>query len=77
MIKTEEQTNKNSCLNKAKAREPIFVLRGQDKLAPVLIKMWVELAALHGCPVEKLAAAERTLNSINLWALSHKTKFPD
>lgn len=36
----EERTNPNSCLAKASPNEPVFVLRGQDILAPDLIDLW-------------------------------------
>ena len=40
MSKTEELVNPNSCFNKAAADEPIFVLRGKDERAAVVIRFW-------------------------------------
>jgi hypothetical protein len=33
------------CFEKAADDEPIFVLRGQDVLAPMVVEYWAELAA--------------------------------
>lgn len=40
MIKREELLKPTSCLNKALADEPIFVLRAHDKLAPAIVRQW-------------------------------------
>lgn len=42
MIKAQELSDPNSCLNKAAADEPIFVLRAKDCLAPGLVKEWAD-----------------------------------
>ena len=42
MIRTKELFNPNSCLNKAKDDEMLFVLLGRDPAAPVAIRAWVE-----------------------------------
>lgn len=36
----------DSCLAKAKENEPIFVLRAQDALAPVVVVFWIMLLLL-------------------------------
>lgn len=41
MIKSEELTNPNSCLNKAKCDEMCFVLLGRDSAAPAAVRKWV------------------------------------
>lgn len=40
MIKSRELTYPASCLNRAKADEPLFVLRANDPLAPDLVRDW-------------------------------------
>lgn len=48
MIKRDELRSPASCLNKAQADEPIFVLRGHDPLAPQVIRLWAAMAGgLH------------------------------
>lgn len=39
-IKSVEMIEPNSCLNKADANEPIFVLRANDSAAPSTVRMW-------------------------------------
>ena len=41
MRKNEELTNPESCLNKAKPGEKIFVLLGRDVAAPAAIQAWI------------------------------------
>lgn len=65
------------CLGKAKNDEPIFVLRGQDRLAAVLVDMWAELAALHGCDSVKVADAYNVAKAMRDWQRTKKSKFPD
>lgn len=45
MIKIEEDTNQESCFNKAQPNEPVFVLRGQDMVAGDVVRYWAYLAA--------------------------------
>lgn len=40
MKKQQELFNQNSCLNKAEDDEPIFVLRANDELAPIVVRLW-------------------------------------
>lgn len=39
-IKRDELANPNSCLNKAKDDEPIFVLRANDETGPEVVEAW-------------------------------------
>lgn len=43
MMKKDEITNPNSCLNKAAPDEMIFVLRARDECAADTIRYWVAL----------------------------------
>lgn len=47
----------DACLKKVGDKEPIFVLRAQDKLAPHLVRIWARKARKHGAPWEKVKAA--------------------
>jgi hypothetical protein len=46
MIKAIELARPYSCLNKAAADEPIFVLRAHDPLFGAIVRLWA--AAAHG-----------------------------
>lgn len=41
-MKYQELANPNSCLNKAKDDEWLFVLLGRDLSAPVAVRAWIE-----------------------------------
>lgn len=41
MNKSDELANPSSCINKAAPDEPVFVLRGNDELAPDIVRAWV------------------------------------
>ena len=41
MLKKDELTDPNSCLNKAKDNELVFVLLGRDPATPEAIRAWV------------------------------------
>jgi hypothetical protein len=43
-LKQDELRNPRSCLNKALADEPIFVLRAKDPLAPQTLRLWAAMA---------------------------------
>jgi len=42
MIKRTELTHPNSCLNRARDDEMVFVLIGRDKAAPAAIREWIK-----------------------------------
>jgi hypothetical protein len=48
MIKREELTNPNSCLNRAKDDEMTFVLLARDAAAPDAIRHWVAVRCVLG-----------------------------
>jgi hypothetical protein len=45
MEKHLETSDPSSCLNKAHPNEPLFVLRGQDRVAAEVVRYWVYLAS--------------------------------
>lgn len=65
------------CLGRAAPDEPVFVLRAQDKLAAPLVKLWAELALLHGCDILKCQQAYELADEMIEWALTGRAKFPD
>lgn len=40
MLKKDELSNPNSCLNRADENEWLFVLRANDPIAPTLVREW-------------------------------------
>lgn len=62
MLKADELRTPTSCLNKAEADEPIFVLRAKDKTAAQTVRLWATMAAgvhEHAKIAEALALADR------------------
>jgi hypothetical protein len=41
MIKTDELSNPESCMSKARDNEMTFVLLGRDRAAPIAIRAWI------------------------------------
>jgi hypothetical protein len=62
------------CLAKVGDTEPIFVLRAQDLLAPAIIRLWADLAALEGADEAKLYEARACAARMEAWP---SRKFPD
>ena len=66
MIKKEELRRNNSCLNRASAEEPIFVLRAKDPAAPQTIRLCAAMSeGLH--EAEKLNEALHLSEEMEAW----------
>lgn len=74
-LKADELANRNSCLNKAKADEPIFVLRAQDMCADFAVERWAEAAsATLGADHPKIKEAMALAEQMRAWPTR---KMPD
>mgnify|MGYP006273175579 FL=1 len=82
----------NPVLDNAQDDEPLFVLRAQDLLSPVLVEEWADLVEAHADPdkcshegqpclcqkqKEKVNEARRIARLMRAWATKNTTKFPD
>ena len=47
--------------------EPLFVLRGQDLIAPLIVREWVKLAEQHDTPPAKLKEALAQSSRMEEW----------
>ena len=45
MLKRDELSNSNSCINRAADDEPVFVLRAHDPAAPEIVREWADAYA--------------------------------
>ncbi len=70
----ERAARGEGCLGKAADDEPVFILRGQDRLAATLVDTWANLAGEHGCGIVKVVDARKTAIAMRCW--THR-KFPD
>lgn len=57
----EDGTWEDSCLEKLKPGEPFFVLRAQDRTAPILVEVWAELVEFRAIDEETDEALKRRL----------------
>lgn len=63
----KSQPESMGCLDKAAPDEPLFILRGQDKNSPTLVRLWAALAKDQGAPPDKVAEAMRCADEMELW----------
>lgn len=61
-------------LAKIPNNEPLFLMRGQDRLAPNLVDYWGGAAAARGAPAAKVAEARACAVAMRAWP---KRKWPD
>lgn len=66
--------NNCTCLENVADDEPIFVLRAQDVLAPLVVEHWAELAAKMGVKTPKVFEAFDCANAMRRWGTK---KIPD
>jgi hypothetical protein len=76
---TKTNPGKYDCLDKLDPDEPFFVLRAQDRFAPMIVRQWAELVlaareAQGLPPSEKLIEAYRCANAMQNWG---RRKVPD
>lgn len=58
MLKRDEIANPDSCLNRAAADEPVFVLRANDPTAPAIVRAWVNAYAYRKKGLKAMDSAE-------------------
>ena len=68
-LSTKENPSEYDCLAKLNPDEPYFVLRGQDLLAPQLVRAWAVIARGYGCPIEKTNDALRCATRMENWPI--------
>ena len=57
--------------------EPVFLLRGQDVVAPAIVEKWAMVAADLGASKEIVTAALRQALRMRAWQMQHGHKVPD
>lgn len=57
--------------------EPVFLIRGQDAVAPAVIRMWAEFAKLAGAKANIVRAAYAQAERIEQWQQDVASKTPD
>lgn len=58
-----------SCLNKADADEPVFILRAKDPVAPMVVRLWASLSQqLQAHEKHKASGAYLVATEMEAWA---------
>jgi hypothetical protein len=65
------------CIAKAADDEPVFVLRANDKLAPVVVRAWAAFAKVAGVGADKRLEAETLAMEMEVWQAQNGSKVPD
>ena len=63
--------------NKIPKDEPVFLLRGQDVLAPVLLLQWAKELRLRGGSSKMAHMVEKHALEMVIWQNTNKCKLPD
>lgn len=66
MLKKDELLEPSSCLNRASAEEPIFVLRANDPLAAQTVRLWAAMSTGRSSE-EKVAQALQEAERMEEW----------
>lgn len=74
MLKADEITDPNSCLNKATDDEPVFVLRAHDPLADAIVERWIDACEFVGIHLDKLDDARALAESMREWREEQRIK---
>lgn len=57
--------------------EPVFLLRGQDIVAPQTVEFWAQFAEEAGAAPDIVSAALRQAREMKNWQKEHGYKVPD
>ncbi len=57
--------------------EPVFLLRGQDTVAPDVVYIWALRAELAGADPHIILAARDQADAMRKWQSEHGSKIPD
>ena len=57
--------------------EPVFLLRGKDKLAVETIRFWANLLKERGGSIEDANSVLQFADDMKAWQLANETKVPD
>jgi hypothetical protein len=69
--------NGEGCLGRCHDDEPVFVLVGRDRAAPLAIRTWAMFAQLLGSPRRKVRQALADVTIFECWQKERGSKVPD
>jgi hypothetical protein len=62
---------------KADLDEPLFVLRAQDVIAPIIVELYALHCAGRRVNQAKVESVRKAARAMRVWQESHPTKVPD
>lgn len=65
---TKNNPGRFDCYENAHPDEPMFVLLGRDKHAPLLVELWSALRTLDGEDASKVAEARSCAEAMREWS---------
>lgn len=71
---TKNNPGEWDCYTKAEPDEPMFVLLGRDKHAPMLVRLWAEIRALDGEDDHKVQEAIRCAGFMEMFREERQRK---
>ena len=57
--------------------EPVFIIRGQDRVGPATVRYWASKAEDAGADQSIIEAARWQAKQMESWQLEHGSKIPD
>ena len=63
--------------NKIPDDEPVFLIRGQDKVAAQVVDYYAMCAAKAGASLELVSMCHEQARNIRIWQAENKRKIPD
>lgn len=57
--------------------EPVFLIRGQDRVGPAAVELWSTLADIEGASDEIVDSARKQAEAMRNWQRNHMGKTPD
>lgn len=57
--------------------EPVFLIRAQDVVGPMVVQVWARLAKNAGAAPDIVAAARKQAKAMTEWQEAHGSKIPD
>lgn len=60
----------------AELDEPLFVLRAQDQIAPIIVELYAIQATIMHAPPGLVARVRRIAGEMRRWQMLHPTKLP-
>lgn len=74
---TKNDPGRFDCHGNAAPDEPIFTLRGKDRHAAMLVRLWAQLRAAEGEPEDVCQEAMRCADAMDNWREQHDGKAAD